>query len=234
MSTKDTVTVIPSSYRKISLTAGLLYLLTFVSIPTLALYTNAKSTDYILGSGSDTSALIGGFLEITVALAGIATAVLLYSVLKKQNKTAAIGLIASRILEASCIFIGVAVILTIVGLKQAGAGADSLAISNMLAILYDRIFLISQSLLPAVNDLLLGFLLYQSRLVPRALSMTGIVGGPLLIVGFIAVLFGVVEQGTTLAGLSAIGVFLFELSLGVWLVVKGFNPKAVAALESKR
>lgn len=221
------------AHRKISLTAGLLYLLTFVSIPTLALYKDAKSANYILGTGSDIAARTGGFLEIIVALAGIGTAVVLYAILKKQNKTLAIGLIASRVLEASCIFIGVATILTIVALKQTGAGSDSLAISSMLAMLYDRIFLISQSLLPAVNDLLLGFLLYQSQLVPRVLSMIGIVGGPLLIAGFLAVIFGIVEQGAPVTALSALGVFLFELSLGIWLVVKGFNPKAVAALEKR-
>lgn len=221
------------AHRKISLTAGLLYLLTFVSIPTLTLYTNVKGADYILGSGSDTSALLGGFLEIIVALAGIGTAVVLFAILKKQNGTLAMGLIASRVLEASAIFIGVAVILTIVSLKQTGAGNDSLAISHMLAILYDRIFLVSQSLLPAVNDLLLGFLLYQSRLVPRALSMIGIVGGPLLIAGFLAVLFGIIEIDSPLKGLSAIGVALFEFSLGIWLVVKGFNNKAVTALEKR-
>lgn len=221
------------THRKISLTAGILYLLTFVSIPTLALYSSVKGADYIIGSGSDTAALLGGFLELIVALAGIGTAVVLFAILKKQNETLAIGLIASRILEASSIFIGVAVILTIVSLKQSGVGSDALVISQALANLYDRIFLVSQSLLPGVNDLLLGFLLYQSRLVPRALSLIGIIGGPILIAGFIAVLFGLIEIDSSLKGLSAVGVALFELSLGVWLVVKGFNSKAVASLEKK-
>jgi hypothetical protein len=221
------------AHRKTSLTAGLLYLLTFVSIPTLALYKDTKVADYILGSGSDIAARTGGFLEIIVALASIGTAVVLFKILKKQNETAAIGLIASRVLEASSIFIGVAVILTIVSLKQDGTGGDALAVSHALANLYDRIFLISQSLLPGVNDLLLGFLLYKSRLVPRALSMVGLVGGPLLIVGFLAVIFGFIERGSTLSGLSAIGVFLFELSLGLWLVAIGFNHKAATALEAR-
>lgn len=221
------------AHRKISLTAGLLYLLTFVSIPTLALYAKAKEDNYILGAGPDTSAMIGSILEIIVALAGIATAVVLFSILKKQNETLAIGLVASRVLEASCIFIGVAFILTIVTLRQDGAGAEALVTSQTLATLYDRVFLISQSFLPAVNDLLLGFLLYKSRLVPRALSMIGIVGGPLLIVGFLAVVLGIVDRGTPLPAVSALGVFLFELSLGIWLVVKGFNSAAVAKLDKK-
>lgn len=222
-----------SSSRKISLAAGILYLFAFVSIPTLALYGQVKSANYILGAGPDTVAVIGGILEVIVALAGIGTAVVLFAMLKKQNEVLALGLVASRVLEASSIFVGVGFILTIVTLRQTGVGADALIISHTLAILYDRIFLLSQSFLPAVNDLLLGFLLYKSRLVPRGLSMIGIIGGPILIAGYLAVMFGLVGQHDPLAGLSALLVALFEFSLGIWLVVKGFNPSAVVALESK-
>ena len=229
-------TTIPnsSSHRKISLTAGILYLLTFVSIPTLALYGQVKGANYIIGAGPDTAAIIGGILEIIVALAGIGTAVVLFPVLKKQNEGLALGLVASRVLEASTIFVGVAFLLSIVTLRQAGAGADALVTSHALVALYDRIFLLGQSFMPAVNDLLLGFLLYKSRLVPRALSLIGIVGGPVLIAGYLAVLFGLIGQHAPLAGLSALPVALFEFSLGVWLVVKGFNSSAVTSLDSKK
>jgi len=219
-----------ASHRKISLTAGLLYLLTMVSIPTLALYGQVKGANYILGAGPDTAAIIGGISEVIVALAGIGTAVVLFTVLKKQNEGAALGLVASRILEAAAIFVGVAFLLSIVTLRQTGAGADALVTSNVLVTLYDRIFLLSQSFLPAVNDLLLGFLLYKSRLVPRALSLIGIVGGPVLIAGFIAVMFGLIGRLDPLAGLAAIPVALFEFSLGVWLTVKGFNRSAANEL----
>ncbi|MEI6326777.1 MAG: DUF4386 domain-containing protein [Candidatus Roizmanbacteria bacterium] len=221
------------SSRKISLAAGVLYLLTFVSIPSLVLYTQVKSASYILGAGPDTAAMIGGVLEIIVALAGISTAVVLFPTLKKQNESLALGLIASRVLEASSIFIGVACILTIVTLRQIEAGTNALVTSHTLAILYDRIFLLSQSFMPAINDLLLGFLLYKSRLVPRGLSLIGIIGGPVLIAGYLAVVFGLVGQHDPLAGLSALFVALFELSLGVWLVAKGFHSSVVIALESK-
>lgn len=222
-----------SSQRKISLTAGLFYLLTFVSIPTLAIYSQVKSANYILGVGPDTLAIVGGILEIIVALSGIVTAVVLFPVLKKQSEGMALGLVTSRVLEASSIFIGVSMILTIVMLRQSGVGVNALIASHTLAILYDRIFLLSQSFLPAVNDLLLGFLLYKSNLVPRALSLIGIIGGPVLLIGYIAIMFGLIGQHAPLAGLSALPVALFEFSLGIWLVVKGFNPSSVKALESK-
>jgi len=221
-----------SSQRKISLAAGALYLLTFVSIPTLAIYGPVKGANYILGAGPDTSAIIGGILEIIVALAGIGTAIVLFSVLKKQNEGLALGLVAARVLESGTIFVGVAFLLSIVTLRQAGAGANALAAGQALVALYDRIFLLGQSFMPAICDLLLGFLLYQSRLVPRSLSLTGILGAPLLLAGYFAVLFGLIGQHALLAGLSALPVALFEFSLGVWLVVKGFNPSAIAALGS--
>ncbi len=233
MNTNRQAATVGASSRKIAITAGVLYLLTFVSIPTLALYGKVKGANYVIGSGPDTAAIVGGILEIIVALAGIGTAVVLFSVLKKQNEGFALGLVASRVLEASTIFVGVAFLLSIVSLRQDGAGAEALVTSHTLVFLYDRIFLLGQSFMPAVNDLLLGFLLYQSRLVPRFLSSIGIVGGVILIAGYLAVMSGLIGQHAPLAGLSALPVALFEFSLGVWLVVKGFNSSAIASLTEK-
>jgi hypothetical protein len=218
-------------HRRIALAAGIAYVLTFVSIPTLALYDSVKGKNYILGSGSDNAAIIGGLLEIVVALAGIATAVILFPLLKKQNETFALGLVAARILESGTIFVGVAFILSIVTLRQDGVGSGALVTSHTLVTLYDRIFLLGQSFMPAICDALLGYMLYQSRLVPRRLSIIGIVGAPLLVVGYLAILFGGIDQRGALAGLSALLVAAFEFSLGIWLIAKGFNPEAVAKLE---
>jgi hypothetical protein len=201
--------------RKTALVAGLLYLLTFVSIPTLALYGSVHDPNYILGPGPDTAVLVGGVLEVIVALAGIGTAVVLYPVLKRQNEGAALGLVGSRVLEAAGILAGVACLLSIVSLRQTGAGTGALATGQTLAVLYDRIFLLSQSLMPVVNDLLLGFLLYQSRLVPRVLPLLAFIGAPLLLASDLAVLFGLVDRVSALPGIAALPVALFEFSLGV-------------------
>jgi len=227
MNIEQQTETIAASPRKIAIAAGALYLLTFISIPTLALYGPVHEPNYIAGPGPDTAVIIGGVLEIIVALAGIGTAVVLFPLLKKQNESFALGLVAARILESGTIFVGVAFILSIVTLRQTGIGADVFITSHALVALYDRIFLLGQSFMPAVCDLLLGFLLYKSRLVPRALSLIGIVGAPLLVVGYIAVLFGLIGRLSPLAALSAIPVALFEFSLGVWMVTKGFNPSAI-------
>jgi hypothetical protein len=218
-----------SPLRKTSLVAGILYLLTFVSIPTITLYSSIHNPNYIISSGPDTTAIIGGILEIIVGLTSIGTAVALYPVLKKQNEGLALGLVASRILEAGTIFVGVAFMLSIVSLRKAGVGADALVTGHALVTLYDRIFLLGQSFLPALNDLLLGFLLYQSRLVPRSLSMIGIIGAVPLIASYIAVMIGAIGQHSPLAGMGALLVALFEFSLGIYLVVRGFKPSIITA-----
>lgn len=206
--------------------AGVLYLLTFVSIPTLALYSSVHEPDYILGLSPDTAVIIGGILEIIVALAGIGTAVALFPVLKKQNEGLALGLVGSRILEAATIFAGVMFLLTVVTMRQNSAGAEALVTSRTLVMMYDRMFLIGQSFMPAVNDILLGFLLYQSKLVPRGLSIIGLIGGPLLIAGDICVLSGLIGQHDPLTALFAVPVAVFEFSLGIYLIVKGFKSSA--------
>ena len=224
---------IATSTRKIAMTAGIFYLLTFVSIPTLSLYRSIHDPNYILSPGPDTNVFIGVILELIVALTGIGTAVALYPLLKKQSGSVALGLVGSRVLEAGTIFAGAAFLLSIVTLRQSGVGADALMTGQALVTLYDRIFLVGQGLIPAVNDLLLGYLLYKSRLVPRTLALIGLVGAPMLVFGNISVLLGLIGQRDPSTLLFAIPVALFEFSLGILLVVRGFNTSAALILSSK-
>ena len=222
-----------NSTRKSALVAGVFYLLTFVSIPTLALYAQVRDANYIVGSSADTSVLIGAVLEVIVALAGIGTAVALFPVVKRQNEGVARGFAGSRTLEAAMIFAGIACLLSVVTLRQAGAGAEALFTGRMLVALYDRLFLLGQSLMPVVNAVLLGYLLYRSRLVPRALPLLGFFGAALLVAADAAILFGLIGRSSALAGITALPIALWEFSLGVWLVVKGFNSSAVTAMSAK-
>ena len=219
-----------TSTRKISLTAGVFYLLTFVSIPILYLYGPVREVGYILGPGPDTRVFVGAVLEIIVALAGIGTAVALFPVVKRQNEGVALGFVATRTLEAGGIFASVFVLLAIVTLRQAGAGAGALATGQTLVGLHDWTFTLSQSFIPAVNALLLGSLLYQSRLVPRILPVLGFIGAALLVTSTMATLFGANEYGSAMSGLLAIPIAVWEFSLGVYLVVKGFRAAGLRKL----
>jgi hypothetical protein len=215
-----------NSNRKISLSAGILYILTFVSIPTLSLYIPIHDPDYLLNHVSDTPVIIGAILEIIVALTGIGTAIVLYPVLKKQSESMSIGLVSARILEAATIFIGVMCLLTAVSLHHTSPGSESLITGRTLVTMYDRIFTIGQSFMPAIDDVLLGFMLYKSKLIPRGLALIGIVGGPILLTGTFSVLFGVIGLRDPLAAMTAIPVAVFEFSLGVYLMLKGFKSNS--------
>jgi hypothetical protein len=220
-----------TSLRKSALAAGVFYLLSFVSIPTLFLYVPVRDPKYILGPGPDTGVLIGAVLEIIVALAGIGSAVALFPVVKRQHEGVAIGFVGSRTLEGATIFAGVAALLSVVSLRQAGAGPNAVVIGQALVALYDRTFLFGQSFMPAVNGLLLGFLLYRSRLVPRFLPTLGFIGAGLLVAGDLAVLFGVIGQHAPPSALAALPIAVWEFSLGVYLVAKGFKPSPILTGE---
>src|SRR5580658_3064237 len=222
------------SARKTALVAGIFYLITFISIPTLALYGPVRDhPDWILGSGGHTAVLVGGFLEVIVALAGIGTAVTLYPVVKRQNEGLALGFVTARVLEGVMIFTGVVSLLSLLTLKQdlgGATGADATALVTVGAshvAVYNWTFLLSQSLMPGINAVLLGSLMYRSRLVPRVIPALGLIGAPLLICTVIATLFGGLKLGSP--ELAALPVAAWELSLGLWLVIKGFKPCPITA-----
>jgi hypothetical protein len=207
--------------RKTSLAAGILYLLTFISIPTLSLYHEIHQPTFISSLAPSSDVVIGGMLELLMALFCIGTAIVLFPVLKKQNETMALGFVAARVLEAALIFAGVAALLTVLQLRT--LGTEATVMSRGLVMLYDRLFLISQSFIPAINGLLLGTLLYQSRLVPRQLPIVGIIGAFTLVAGDVAVLFGLYDQRAPEIAITAIPIAIWEFSLGIYLVVKGFK-----------
>jgi len=225
-----------TSTRKTALVAGVFYLITFISIPTLAIYRPIlNNQDWIISSGGHTGVLVGGFLEVIVALAGIGTAVTLYPVVKRQNEGVALGFVTARLLEAAMIFTGVVSLLSLVTLRHdlggaAGANAAALVTTGASHVaVYNWTFLLGQTLMPCINALLLGSLMYRSRLVPRIIPVIGLIGAPLLITAVFATLLGGSMPPPAWTGLAAVPVAAWEFSLGVWLVVKGFKPSPITA-----
>ena len=216
-----------NSLRKASLAAGVFYLLTFVSIPTLSLYAAVRGANFIVGPGPDTPVLVGAILEVIVALAGIGTAAALYPVVKRQGEARAVGFVASRTLEGTAIIAGVVMLLSIVTLRQAGVGTAGLVTGRALVAQYTWMFHLSQSLIPAVNAVLLGSLLYQSRLVPRVLPVLGFIGATLLMAVWFAVLFGAIGPSSPPAGIAGLVIASWEFSLGVYLTFWGFKPSPI-------
>ena len=216
-----------SSLRKYSLAAGVFYLLTFVSIPTLALYRPVRGPNFVTGPGPDTPVILGVLLEMVVALAGIGTAVALYPVVRRQGEARAVGFVASRSLEAATIYVGIVSLMSIVSLRQAGAGNSALVAAQGLAAQYQWTFFFAQSFIPAVNGVLLGSLLYQSRLVPRWLPVLGLIGAVLLVAAWFAILAGLIGAISPVAAVATLPIAVWEFSLGVYLTFWGFKPSPI-------
>ena len=223
--------------RKTALVAGAFYVLTFAaSIPALFLLRPVLNhSDFIVGAGSDTSVLLGCFLDVVTALAGIGSAVALFSVLKRQHEGFALGFVTTRLMEAAFIVIGVVSLLSVVTLRQHPAGADGsslTAVGQSLVAVRNWTFLLGPNLMAALNALLLGTLMYRSRLVPRLIPTVGLIGGVLLLADVTAIFFGAYGLGTVWHGIASAPIFAWELSLGVWMAVKGFKPSAITTTKS--
>jgi uncharacterized protein DUF4386 len=168
-------------------------------------------------------------LEMIVALAGIGTAVMLYPVVKRQGETRALAFVGIRVLEAATIIAGIVIVMSMVTLRQAGAGPQALGAGQALAAMHKWTFLTGQGFLPAVGAVLLGSLLYQSRLVPRVLPLLAFIGAPLLTISFVATMFGFWTQVSPMSGLLTIPDAVWEFALGLYLIVKGFKPAPITA-----
>jgi hypothetical protein len=225
------------STRKTALVGGTCYVITFAaSIPALLLLAPVlNNPGYIVSAGADSRVLLGCFLDLVCALAGIGSAVALFPVVRRQNEAAALGFVTSRMFEATAIVIGVVSLLAVVTLRQNLAGAPgtnaaSLATTGQaLVAVRDWTFLLGPNLMAGVNALLLGSLMYRSGLVPRVIPTLGLLGGPLLLAASTAIFFGVIDRSTVWFAIAVIPIFVWELSLGVWLAVKGFRPSPITA-----
>ncbi len=214
--------------RKLALAAGVLYLVTFAaSIPTLALKGPlVDHANFVLGHGSETSVLWGGFLDFVCAIAGIGTAVALYPVTRRCSRTSAIGFLASRTLEAAILVVGAISLLSVVTLRNdvvGGNTASLLTTSRSLVAMHDWSFLFGPGFMPAINAIVLATVMYRFRLVPRFIPLMGLVGAPLLFASTLATLLGGPSQTSSTAMLFALPIAAWEFSLGVYLTFKGFR-----------
>jgi hypothetical protein len=214
--------------------AGVLFLITFAtSIPALWLFQPVLDdpAGYIAGGGDDNRIFLGALLELLLIIANVGTAVVLYPILKRQSDMLALGYVTARLVECTLIAIGIVSVLAVVSLQQDAAGGDAGVVGVALAAMKDWTFILGPGFIVGVgNGLMLGYLAYRSGLVPPRMAMLGLVGGPLICLSGIAVLFGVFDAGGTGQGLATIPEFLWELSLGLYLAFVGFRPSPI--LES--
>jgi Domain of unknown function (DUF4386) len=227
--------------QKIARVTGVLFVITYIaSIPPVLFLYGPLLDDprYILGGGAaDNGLALGALLELILIIANIGTAVVLYPVVKRVSEILALGFVAARVIESAFIAVGVLSVLSMVTLRQeAAAGADAgslLAVGQSLVAVQSWTFLLGPGFVVGVgNGLILGYLMYRSGLVPRRMAILGLIAGPVLLARFVGILFGVFEPMSVLGGIMVVPEFIWELSFGIWLIVKGFNPSALASLST--
>jgi Domain of unknown function (DUF4386) len=219
---------------------GWFFIGTFItSISAKILFINGVGGDFsslrfIPDSLSENTVFIAAILEFGVIVTNIATAVVIYPIVKRQSEKVALGYVGARIMESAFIAVGIMSVLSIVsvGNAMAGAtGAEAAALAaqgNTLAATYDWAFLFGPGLVVGFgNGLMLGYLMYTSGLLPRRMAILGLIGGPMLILSFVFILFGVYENGSGPAALLAAPEIVWELSLGIYAVWKGFRPSPI-------
>lgn len=187
-----------------------------------------SAPDYLLHIYPNRIQMITGVLfQFVDAAAVVGIGVLLFPILKKHSETVAVGYVGTRILEFAFLVLGGIGTLSLIALSQETIGAGttqasySLTSGALLTSGSHTAYLIAMSVL-GLGSLPFCYLLYRSRLIPRALSVLGIVGYAVLLTGTLLELFGI-----NLYMLHYAPGGLFELVLPIWLIVKGFNSLSV-------
>ncbi|MFO1210688.1 MAG: DUF4386 domain-containing protein [Amaricoccus sp.] len=208
---------------------GVFFLITFVTaIPAVAVFYRPAIADpaFVLGGGFDAGVASGAVLELALILANIATALTIYPVIAPRLPVLSLAYVAARLVECGFIGIGIVALLALNTLRLGANGADPAMLviaGQTLVAIHAWTFRLGPGVVVGVgNGLILGVAMWRARLVPRGLSIFGIIGGPALVAAGIAVIFGRIEAGGTTQAILTLPEIVWELGLGLWLLARGF------------
>jgi hypothetical protein len=218
--------------RRTATIVGWLFIVTYVTsiAAKMWFYPPLFDGNYVTGPGQDSRVLWGAFAEAILIIANIGTATAIYTVIRQRHPNLAISFVAARVMESVFIGVGILAVLTVVTLRQDYAAADDQSAAGLAAVgeafvtMQQWTFNLGPSFVVGVgNGCILGFIMWRTGLVPRRLSILGLVGGPVLIATGSAAILGLIEPGGVVQSLSAAPEFFWELGLGIYLIVKGFR-----------
>ena len=223
------------NYRKIATFTGWLWIITFVTSISARFFFYAPVLDhkgnYVTGAGSDAHTLIaiGALLELLLIISNVGTAVVPYSIHKRVHEAGAVAYVAARLMECTFIAIGIVCMLAISTLRQDALSGTTAALGQGIFDVYQWTFRIGPGFFVGVgNGLILGWLMYTSGLVPRRLALFGLVGGPLIIISGALVILDVIAAGGAVQIVMTIPEFIWELGIGIYLIVKGYRTSSPA------
>lgn len=231
-----------ASERTAARIAGIFFVITFISIATLPLYDQVLNHHhFIVGGGGDLRVELGALCDLITLIAGIGTAVALYPVLRRQSEGLALGYVTVRVVESALIAVGIVCLLAVVTLRKDLAGAAgtnhaSLILNGRsLVAVHNATFLLGPAFCAAIgNGLMLGYMMFRSGLVPRRFAQFGMAAGSLALVTAVLVLFGAYKQVSGTSGILTFPEAAWELSLGIYLIAKGFRSDASLFVRERR
>ncbi|MFJ8065319.1 DUF4386 domain-containing protein [Psychrobacillus sp. NPDC096426] len=218
---------------------GILYIVAAVtSIIAVVSYQPVLSEQWYMAvaNGFEMKILNGVLNDLFLIVAAIGTAVMLFPYLRRWNEHIALGYLCFRFMEAVFIAIGLVSILGLLHLSVFYE-ADSLASQNihsvglMLQAFHRWTFMLGPNLMLGLNTIMYSYLLFRTGLVPKTLALFGMVTAVMVFIAGLLDMFGIVEPNSTAKGLIALPVGVFEMSLAVWLIVKGFHKGNLEMLD---
>lgn len=230
------------NHRIIAINTGVLFLIAAIaSIIGLILYQPIlEDSEYIIhGATHNTQIYWGAFFEIITAFAVMGTPISFFPILRKVNLSMAVATVSFRLLEASIIIIGILSLLAIISLNQSFSEEVNPNISaymvsgKLLIAIKNWTFLFGPNLALGPSTLLTSYMLYKSKLIPKTIAFLGLIGGPLIFLSAILVMFGFYKQISLMGTITALPVFFYEMSLAIWLIAKGFDISKLEILKIK-
>ena len=237
-----------NTFRKNAVMAGVLYILGTVFgglgvviggevFASLIVSKPLAGVDILSLVAANSSRLTGGaFFTIMMGISLVAMTVFLYPILRKDSKELAMGMVLFRgALEGIWYFMSTLGFLTLVALgnEYIATGADSATLQSMGNVLYqfqDRLAAVGPIFfLIGATCLYLSF--YRTRLIPRWLSVWGLIG---VVCALASALLSFFHVDTGYGLYLEVVIAPQEMVMAIWLIVKGFNPSAIAALFAKR
>ena len=197
-----------------------------------------NAPDYLTNvSENKTQVIIGVLLQLITGAAVVGIGVLMFPILKKHNEPIALGYVGIRIIEAVIIIVGAISLLSLITLSQeyVKAGAPDASyfqtLGTSLVAVSDWTY--QMILMTYVGGLMFSYLLYQSKLIPRFISVLGLIAHPLVVTGALLGMFGYIDTSHGAGLIMMLPGAAFEILLPIWLFVKGFNPSAIASGSAK-
>lgn len=227
--------------RKTAIIAGILFIIaTVASILSLPFLAPINAPNYLVSvSANGNQVTIGALLGFIAAAASASIAIALYPILRKYNEGLALGAVGFRLIEGVFSIVGVICLLLLLTLSQefVKAGAPNASYFQTLGVLlvagYHWVGNVGSVLAFCLGALMYYAIFYQTRLVPRWLSVWGLVGAILCMLAGLLVMFGLIGPLSTFQVVLSLPIAVQEMVLAVWLIVKGFNSSAIASLSAK-